>query len=509
MELTKDQRIFYIKKTADVSADLFFNSSPNSSMKHNVSLIVDAVQLDYSYYYKPISSIITQDDSVYNFPFLLHRDGRPWYEANSYLWSIASDYKNLATATDRVQNIASSLLEYLIFCENNQIDYLDFSAKRAIHRPSTKYFNSMVESGLLSAGTINDRTGKMYYFLDWLFKQPGYENDIDRVDQARDYTHFFESGTGQGSVQRKIRTLTVSQSSEANPVEFGKIRDEGEDLRPLSASERKELVEILSRKEFTVDERLIAQIALFTGVRKQTVLTLRMKHIALLDNKDLLLEDDTYKITAGPGTGIDTKFSRKYSFYVPANLAEDLVTYAKSNAAKKRRDKFKENYLAEHPDLAPISDDDMYVFLSDRGNCHYMAKDDPRYKVLQKHARPKGKRTELLCKKISQFASGSFPKDFIFHWLRATFAFRYYENLLKIEEDRVEKGKQKRPRRIDQILRDVMVRLCHRDIRVTESYLNLFENYDERQEAQNAYENHIFRDYEREFLGAKNDNGVQ
>ena len=150
-------------------------------------------------------------------------------------------------------------------------------------------------------------------------------------------------------------------------------------------------------------------------------------------------------------------------------------------------------------DLEPISEDDMYVFISERANCHYMAKSDPRYKVMRKDARPKGKRTDVLCRKIEKYASTNFPKDFVFHWLRVTFALRYYDSLIMIEQAKVEAKIQKRPRRFDIILRDVMRRLCHKDITVTQSYLNLFENFDERQEAQNAFENYVFKDFEDEF----------
>lgn len=499
MELRRDQRITYIRRTANVSADIYFVNQYSDSHLHSVEYDLDGESKAYSYSYVPISSRIAVEDSIYNFPFLLHKDGRPWIEANLYMWSIASEVRNLASATDAIQDIAAVLLDYLTFCENQDIDYRDFSARRAIHRPTYRYFNHLVDSGQLAAGTINDRTGKVYYFFKWLFQQYGYENDIDRVDQVEEYSHQFNTGTGTSSVKRLKRSQTIPESNVASPVSTEKVRDEGEDLRPLTTSEREELVSILKRDEFTVDERLIAQVSLFTGVRKQTVLTLRMKHLDLFKKEALIRKDNTYQITAGSGTGIDTKFSRKYTFYIPANLAEDIKVYANSSIAEKRREKFKENYSKEHPDLDTMPNEDLYIFISEKGNCHYIAKCDPRYKVLRKGTRPKGKRTDVLCQKIERFASSAFPKDFVFHWLRATYALRYYENLVKIEEARVDAGLQKRPRRFDQIIRDVMVRLCHKDINVTQSYLNLFENFDERQEAQNAYEDYIFKDFEEEF----------
>lgn len=499
MELSKSQRIIFIRRTANVSADLYFDRAPLNALNHIVSHKFNGQEKKYTYSYTPVESRVAHDDSIYNFPFLLHKNGQPWKEANMYLWNIASGFKKLGSETDDIQSTATQLLDYLIFCEDQGIDYLDFSARRAVNRPSYKYFNWLVENGRVAAGSINIKTGKVYYFFEWLFKQHGYENDIDRVDIAEDYTHFFDTSTGSGSVTRKKRSQRVPVSKESAPISFGKVRDEGEDLRPLTTGERQELVSILKQSEFTVDERLIAQLSLYTGIRKQTVLTIRMRHLELFKQEALIEKDGTYLITAGPGTGIDTKFDRKYKFYIPANLADELRVYGHSKVAKKRRQKFQENYSKEHPDLEPISEDDMYVFISERGNCHYMAKNDPRYKVTRKDARPKGKRTDVLCRKIEKYASTNFPKDFVFHWLRATFALHYYDNLIMIEQAKVEAGIQERPRRFDMILRDVMRRLCHKDITVTQSYLNLFENFDERQEAQNAFEDYIFRDFDDEF----------
>lgn len=494
MELSREQRISYIRRVKDVSADIHFEQNVRSSIAHTV----ESEHKKYSYYYVPLNSRIVKDDSIYNFPFLFYADGSPWYEANMYMYAIASDYRKIATATDAIQDIALCLLDYLIFCEENDLNYRDFSARRAVHRPARRYFDWLVENGV-SAGTINNRTAKIYYFFDWLFKQHGYENNIDLVDETRSIKIYFNSGTGSGSIDRKLRSQTVNTSSETAPVEAGFVRDEGEDLRPLTTSEREELVEILNRAEFSADERLICQLSLFAGIRKQTALTIRMKHLKLLDNKALIDKENAYLITAGPGTGIDTKFDREYKFYIPKELAEDLIVYANCEMAQRRLKKFKNNYVKEFPDLDPIADDDIYLFLSEQGNCHYMSKSDPRYKFLRKGQRPKGKRTDGLVDKIFRFASDSFPRSFVFHWLRATFALRYYENLMVTEELLVKKKLRDRPRRIDQILRDVMVRLCHKNIAVTQQYLNLFENFNEIQAAQNAYETHIFKDFAKEF----------
>ena len=118
-----------------------------------------------------------------------------------------------------------------------------------------------------------------------------------------------------------------------------------------------------------------------TGARKQTVLTIRLKHLKNF-TEDKLLPEGAYKLHAGPRTGIDTKFDKPQQLYIPQQLAEELVILSRSPMMNKRRQKFRARMEAEHPGLT-INEDDMYLFLSDQGNCYYMAKSDPRYTIVK------------------------------------------------------------------------------------------------------------------------------
>jgi hypothetical protein len=73
-----------------------------------------------------------------------------------------------------------------------------------------------------------------------------------------------------------------------------------------------------------------------TGARKQTVLTMRLKHLKAFQ-PDRLLRDGSYKLHAGPGTGIDTKNDKEQTLYFPRQLAEELITLANSSMMKIRR----------------------------------------------------------------------------------------------------------------------------------------------------------------------------
>ena len=127
---------------------------------------------------------------------------------------------------------------------------------------------------------------------------------------------------------------------------------------------------------------------------------MRMKHLKLFSDENLL-KDNTFKINAGPGTGIDTKYNKPQALYFPETLAKQIRTYAYSQKAEKRRSKFinKNGYI--------LNDDDMYLFLSSAGGAHYMAKTDPRY--IQTKSRPQGRNTFSMNKKLRKLVSTEFP----------------------------------------------------------------------------------------------------
>jgi hypothetical protein len=290
-------------------------------------------------------------------------------------------------------------------------------------------------------------------------------------------------------------------SHQKKPVPLGYVRDGGEDLRPLSNTQRDELIEVLGN-HCSVDERLIHLIALNTGARKQSIFTMRIKHVkqlveslklgddakALGDNSQQfekgISSDGTLILKAGPKTGVDTKFNKPQTLRFPKKLVEQVNTYAFSVEAKGRRKLFKEQY----GDI--LENDDMYLFLSAKGNCHYMAKNDPRYRQVK--SRPKGEHTGYLKKKIFKYVSTSFPRSFTFHWQRATFAYKLYQHLIPhVVYDKKIKLKlgQLRP---GEEIRRIQQRMHHKDRETTENYLKLFVDFDEKIYAQDKYEDVLF-----------------
>ena len=119
--------------------------------------------------------------------------------------------------------------------------------------------------------------------------------------------------------------------------------------------EQLELIKVLF-KLGNIEMTLIHLFALFTGARIQTVLTLKVRHFRL-DLPDDLPE---IRLPCGPGTGIDTKYSKKLTIFMPRWLHNQLAIYANSERALKRRKKSVRGDTGEN-----------YLFLSNRGSPLY------------------------------------------------------------------------------------------------------------------------------------------
>ena len=505
MDSRKKERLITLSKLDYTAGEL--TTIPSSS-DYPIRVQLEKSDNDEAYFIAKEYSLLIPDDSVYHLPYIFNEDGTPWYEANLFLYRQSIDAANGYSTTNDLRRKASQLLDYKLFCEDYKvkefdadgqevqisapIDYLDFSASRASARPTYRYFAYLLYDEDVSPKNLNMRTLVPYDFYKFLSTLPGYAIDMVRVDKAKKATLTLENGFRK---EVTLRENKVNASAKPTPVALGYVRDQGDDLRPLSNDQRTELINVLG-EEFHVDERLIHLIALSTGARKQSIYTLRIKHLRMLTATKLAPDGitsipeakvDEYgalKLKAGPQTGIDTKFEKPQILHFPKKLIAQLETYANSKDAKARRELFK----TLHGDI--LSDDDMYLFLSTKGNSHYMAKNDPRYRKVK--TRPAGEHTDDLKKKLFKYVSASFPRDFTFHWQRATFAFGLYQQLaplvvfdmkVKLEKGQMRPGKE---------IREIQRRLHHKDRETTENYLKLFTNFDEQVAAQEGYEDRLF-----------------
>ncbi len=466
-------RLVFIPNLRDAFASLHVHEAPLGA----AGLALEGANTKVIYQVSEFSA--GNDRDLFNFPFLCQANGDPWHEANAYLLSLMRDKAPKNRRTDDVRRRASKLLDYLLFCEETNLDWLDFSGARPSHRPTYKYFYRLINDGRRSNAVINQYTAAVYHFYKYV-SEHWYELDMNRVDTIKQVRLIVQSPKGARVIDAEKRSQTRRvPANSAVPIGF--VREDGEDLRPLSNIELGGFMEtIKSEKEWSTVERLILFASLMTGARKQTVLTMRLRNLKNFQ-EDRLLPEGAYKLHAGPGTGIDTKNDKAQTLYFPKQLAEELITLANSPMMRSRREKLRVQLQENYPGMS-IDEEDMYIFLSNQGNCYYMAKTDPRYTVVK--SPQTGQVTDTIKRKLLQKASSQFPKDFSYHWLRATFAYQLYQRLQRL----VKEGGMQPGEDIDFIQK----RLHHESRETTENYLKLFKMTHEKVIAQEAWESKLF-----------------
>ncbi|MEE7830763.1 site-specific integrase [Vibrio parahaemolyticus] len=481
MNLTrKEERIIVIEHVEHSEAEI--STLPLSSSSTPVTIERNQEHLTY-FITDPL--IRSSDEDIYLLPFLLEADGTPWHLANQFLLDLAIKNKSEIgrKGTRDIRRKASMLLDYKIFCENAKdrdgnpapINLFDFRSPFKSRRPTWRYYTYLTSESKVNPDSINSRTGVVYQFYKFAASTPEIDLDLERVESLTNYTVFKETHYGTIKLEGEKRSQTITTSSDASPVDIGFVRDEGEDLRPLLDTELRALLDALSTDKFKTDEKLIHYLALCTGERKQTILTLRLHHLNYFDEKHLL-PNGMYKLFVSPQNGCDTKNNKPHVLHVSKGLADKIKLWADSPIATERREKFKSRFGSV------LDDDDMYLFLSPTGDCRYMARNDPRY--LKTKSPPTGQITRNLKKKLLRIVGSEISSDFTFHWLRATFAKRLYRRCQHlVAEGKMLSGSE---------LNYIRQRMHHSDQHTTENYLKLFSSINERVSVQEIYEDSLF-----------------
>lgn len=476
MQLTRAQRIVLIHHLPHT--DAYLSTYPINN--HSLPIT------NGDYYITGLNNSSDSDDSVYLFPILLEADGTPWHLANLFLLKIATDNRDNYKDTRDIRKKASLLLDYKIFCEsasknNNEqapIDLFDFKHSLKSKRPTWRYYSHLIHVEKPKPGLLNAKTGAVYQFYKFAATLPNVDLDLERVEKLTSFTVFKQTASGDTYLlegEKRSQTVKIAESA---PVNIGYVRDEGEDLRPLFKKELDALLDALETNEFATDEKLICYLALCTGERKQTILTMRMGHLNFFENKYLSPQKKSYKLFANGQNGCDTKYDKPHVLHVPTWLGEKIKIWAHSKMANERREKFKQKFGNI------FNDDDMYLFLSPTGDCRYMSHSDPRYKKTLSPAL--GQVTRNLKTKLLKVTDNKISPDFSFHWLRATFAQLLYKGCQKlIAEKQMLAGTE---------LNHIRHRLHHAHQSTTENYLKLFSQTNDLIEAQEIFENVLFGD---------------
>lgn len=426
------------------------------------------------YFFRPSAGSIvyslTAPTYSYNLmPVVLDGDGAPWIDANLYL--LARIEGVLMPSMTTYHGIADDLAAFYRFLEEDGVDYKAFPRRRLL-RPTYRYrayLQQRIMAGEIAPTTARRRMASVIGFYRWLSAEnvfvpdnpPWEEHDV--YIQLTDKVGF-----------RRSKVVVTTDVSVRVPVQndpyTGAIEDGGK-LRPLPIHEQQHLLDALLDLGNT-EMTLIHMLALFTGARIQTALTLRVRQF----QSELPPGIKEFRLPVGPGTSIDTKNGKRMVLHIPAWLYEKLRIYAASPRATKRRIR------------AGNDTSDQYLFLSSRGAPMYSSKaDQSRFNDAstlrhEKHGQAVRQYIrEFVIPAVCRRLGRSF--HYRFHDLRASFGMNLTDHQLTIARS----GKVT----LHQAREFVKVRMGHESSATTDLYLQFRQHAAMVERVQQGYDQHL------------------
>lgn len=213
------------------------------------------------------------DSKSFNYFYMvISEDGIPWNEANLYLLSMLKKVK--PTNYKTLKDIAYGLNRFNVFCKTNNINYLDFSEKRLHNYPTFKYYfyiDKRINSGEINTSYAKKQLKTIFYFYKHVSKKYGLPNNIFGRETQQKMFIF-------SNFRNYISTFDTNELCEAIDRNTTKLNNEkyikdGGSLLPLSYKDQKILIRAIFNIP-NIEMRLIYLLALETGARKQTILTM-------------------------------------------------------------------------------------------------------------------------------------------------------------------------------------------------------------------------------------------
>lgn len=398
------------------------------------------------------------------YPLVLQGNGVPWDEANLFIFSRLEEkpFPKMTTFSSQAEDLAA----YYRFLEEENIDWRNFPAHKS-KRPTYRFRNYLthdVWAGKLAPTTAKRRLGVVIRFYRWLIEEKMLELDNPPWKEREAFIQTKGSYGQVGSI--KIKTTDIGINIRTQRTEYDEyIYDSGK-LRPLSQQEQEWLLVTLHRLGNT-EMTLIHMLALLCGARMQTALTFRVRHA----QKEREAQPELIHLI-GPGTGIDTKNSKRQLLHVPIWLQEKLSVYANSERARKRRER------------SGYDSPDQYLFLSVRGAPMYASAQGERQDTdrLRKYT-PRGQAvrqymTDYIIPAIRKEFDPSF--SYQFHDLRATFGMNMVDEMSGL----ITRGEMSYARVLD----FVRSRMGHESPSTTERYLKYRANLQLKRTVQDGWE---------------------
>lgn len=400
------------------------------------------------------------------FPVVTNASGSPWEPALLYLAHRIFELANCTMSTNH--NVAEDLVHFKRFLDEKYLAFDNFDSVATYELPTYRYRNYLqkqFEQGLLPASSARRRMQSVIAFYRYLIEKE-IINPKHQPWQAKTIKLYLKDRKGFAT-SRTVETSDLRIKARVQPDPYSETIDDGGKLRPLTWEHQ--LLLMRNLMDWTNPEMaLIHLIAIFTGARIQTILTLQRSNF-----QTSLAEFRTdYKLKAGPGTGIDTKGDQVLFLYFPARLCERICTYVASPRAAKRCAK------------ADGGVHENYLFLTKYGRPYY----DPKHST-QIFSSDKTTRYNSNGQEVRKFKAGLIKKIretnsthnfyYRFHDLRATFGM----NLTDAQLQLVQEGKIT----LAQAREYVRFRMSHSSYETTDRYLNYRANLEFIHAVRDAY----------------------
>lgn len=435
-----------------------------------------------TYHYRYVQDEPTGHSFSYNlFPIVLDREGVPWYLCTFYILSKLEGAGTVPNMSS-VKSVAEDLGAYKEWLDTLPKDITFEFPQIKLRRPTYRYrgyLQRQIQAGEITPKTAKRRMASVINFYSSLIKNNHFQPEYPPWEE-RKYQISFQTTEGRSMTKKVISTdVSIRTSKSVDPF-AGTIQDGGR-LRPLTGEEQDWILEATMAKGNT-ECYMLQLFMLATGARIQTACTLRLRHFEKPDprySRALTGEGEVFKLIAGPGTGIDTKNGKRGVLQVPRPVYEMLHTYAQSNRAKLRRERFLVKQ-GEHPDP--------YLFLTQQGTPYYTGKSETmRFnpKLDRRYEKAGQSIRQFITDQVITYVREHHDKRFHYriHDLRASFGMNTTELLMKLVAE-----KKITLHRARMTVRDLM---WHQSFATTDLYLDYRSQMNEMYKAVNGYGEHL------------------
>ena len=234
-------------------------------------------------YFDSITNSFDQMESIYcpRFPSLIKSDNTVWHLSSNYFNHLLINEKK---STALLESVASDLIDFLRFLEENELDILHLPPKPE-KRVTYQFHTSLLQRirmGLISPSTARQRMNRILRFYDFLIAENVFTIEELKNRPYEKIKTYVSCISSSGDIYTKQVTSSNLKIRHSPSPRYGDEIIDGGRLHPLSMIEQQTFLQYLEQYA-SRDCQLICYMASYTGARLLTICTLRAFHI-----KDLL-----------------------------------------------------------------------------------------------------------------------------------------------------------------------------------------------------------------------------